>query len=104
MPLDLRQHADKHAEVVAELFQHAGLEKYLELSEEDRQTVLLRELKTQRPLYSPFVSYSEESEKGFWRFSKKRARSKKNLVNKPSPKALFPIANARAICWLWRCC
>ena len=63
MPLDLRQHADKHAEVVAELFQHAGLEKYLELSEEDRQAVLLRELKTQRPLYSPFVSYSEESEK-----------------------------------------
>mgnify|MGYP003701380541 FL=1 len=63
MPLDLRQHADKHAEVVAELFQHAGLENYLELGEEDRQAVLLRELKTQRPLYSPFVSYSEESEK-----------------------------------------
>ena len=60
MPLDLRQHADKHAEVVAELFQHAGLENYLELGEEDRQAVLLRELKTQRPLYSPFVSYSED--------------------------------------------
>ncbi|WP_260248774.1 phosphoenolpyruvate carboxylase, partial [Neisseria meningitidis] len=43
MPLDLRQHAGKHADVVAELFQHAGLEDYNSLNEEQKQAVLLRE-------------------------------------------------------------
>ena len=42
MPLDLRQHAGKHADVVAELFQHAGLEDYNSLNEEQKQTALLR--------------------------------------------------------------
>ncbi|MGN6976499.1 phosphoenolpyruvate carboxylase, partial [Neisseria sp. P0006.S006] len=37
MPLDLRQHAGKHADVVAELFQHAGLEDYNSLNEEQKQ-------------------------------------------------------------------
>jgi len=59
MPLDLRQHAEKHADVVAELFKHAGLEDYASLSETEKQTVLLRELKHQRPLSSPFITYSE---------------------------------------------
>ena len=62
MPLDLRQHGGKHAEVVAELFQHAGLEDYLSLSEADKQAVLLRELQTQRPLYNRYVTYSEHTE------------------------------------------
>ena len=61
MPLDLRQHADKHADVVAELFKHAGLEDYLSLPEHEKQAVLLRELNHQRPLYSPFITYSEAS-------------------------------------------
>ncbi|WP_240664195.1 phosphoenolpyruvate carboxylase, partial [Neisseria meningitidis] len=58
MPLDLRQHAGKHADVVAELFQHAGLEDYNSLNEEQKQAALLRELSHQRPLYSPFITYS----------------------------------------------
>ncbi|OSI23955.1 phosphoenolpyruvate carboxylase [Neisseria dumasiana] len=61
MPLDLRQHAAKHAEVVAELFRHAGLEDYAGLSEAEKQNVLLRELHNQRPLYSPYIDYSEHT-------------------------------------------
>ncbi|HEZ0515219.1 TPA: phosphoenolpyruvate carboxylase [Neisseria meningitidis] len=61
MPLDLRQHAGKHADVVAELFQHAGLEDYNSLNEEQKQAVLLRELSHQRPLYSPFITYSDHT-------------------------------------------
>ena len=61
MPLDLRQHAGKHADVVAELFQHAGLEDYNSLNEEQKQAALLRELGHQRPLYSPFITYSDHT-------------------------------------------
>ena len=61
MPLDLRQHAGKHADVVAELFQHAGLEDYNSLNEEQKQAALLRELIHQRPLYSPFITYSDHT-------------------------------------------
>ena len=61
MPLDLRQHAGKHADVVAELFQHAGLEDYNNLNEEQKQAALLRELSHQRPLYSPFIPYSDHT-------------------------------------------
>ena len=63
MPLDLRQHAEKHANVVAELFQAADLEDYLRLSENEKQAVLLRELQHQRPLYTPFIAYSEETQR-----------------------------------------
>lgn len=61
MSLDLRQHAGKHADVVAELFQHAGLENYNSLNEEQKQAALLRELSHQRPLYSPFITYSDHT-------------------------------------------
>ncbi|HGI8299632.1 TPA: phosphoenolpyruvate carboxylase [Neisseria meningitidis] len=61
MPLDLRQHAGKHADVVAELFQHAGLEDYNSLNEEQKQAALLRELSHRRPLYSPFITYSDHT-------------------------------------------
>lgn len=63
MPLDLRQHAEKHAGVVGELFAHANLEHYEALDEAARVRVLLRELATPRLLYSPFLSYSADSEK-----------------------------------------
>ncbi|MDO1510062.1 MULTISPECIES: phosphoenolpyruvate carboxylase [unclassified Neisseria] len=61
MPLDLRQHGGKHAEVVAELFRHAGLEDYEALPEQEKQAVLLRELQNQRPLYNPYTVYSEHT-------------------------------------------
>ncbi|WP_027010063.1 phosphoenolpyruvate carboxylase [Conchiformibius kuhniae] len=59
MSLDLRQHADKHAQVVAELFARAGLEDYHALDEAGKQNVLLRELRHSRPLYSPYLAYGD---------------------------------------------
>ena len=61
MSIDLRQHAAKHAEVVDQLFAHANLENFQQLNEEDKQKVLLRELRTQRPLYSPYINYSSHT-------------------------------------------
>ena len=63
MPLDLRQHAQIHAETVHDLFKHADLEDYLSLSEPARQRVLLRELATARPLYNHYVQYDEQTTK-----------------------------------------
>lgn len=58
--LDLRQNADVHEVVVAELFARAGVEAdYLALDEGARVSVLARELATSRLLRSPFVAYSE---------------------------------------------
>lgn len=62
MPLDLRQHAEKHEQVVAELLQRADLEDYFSLSEQEKQTVLLRELGSARPLFNPFIQYSEATQ------------------------------------------
>lgn len=62
MPIDLRQHAARHGDCVHDLFKHADLEDYLSLSESARQRVLLRELATPRPLYSPYVDYDEQTE------------------------------------------
>ncbi|WP_127242411.1 phosphoenolpyruvate carboxylase [Neisseria meningitidis] len=72
MPLDLRQHAGKHVDVVAELFQHAGLEDYNRLNEEQKQTALLRELSHQRPLYSPFITYSDHTRRELAIFNEAR--------------------------------
>lgn len=62
LALDLRQHAAKHGETIAELFHHAGLENYLELNEHDKQTVFVRELKSPRPLYDRFAVYNETAQ------------------------------------------
>ena len=61
MPLDLRQHAGQHADTVADLFAHAGLEDFNALNESERQHALLRELASPRPLFNPHVQYSEQS-------------------------------------------
>ncbi|PIT40363.1 phosphoenolpyruvate carboxylase [Snodgrassella alvi] len=61
MSVDLRQHAAKHTEVVTELFAHADLEDFKILSEAAKQRVLIRELSTQRPLYSPYIQYSNNA-------------------------------------------
>ena len=57
--LDLRQNSDVHEAVVAELFARAGVESdYLNLDEEAREALLVRELATARPLVSPYIQYS----------------------------------------------
>lgn len=62
-PLDLRQNADVHERVVAELFELArpGTD-YRGQDEDGRCALLLEELATARPLASPHVRYSEETE------------------------------------------
>ncbi len=60
-PIDLRQNADVHARVIAELLARADVcADYAALSESDRVTMLVAELSGTRPLYSPHLSYSDE--------------------------------------------
>jgi phosphoenolpyruvate carboxylase len=60
--LDLRQNADVHERVVAELLAVAGVEAdYLALDEAARVALLRAELATQRPLASPYVDYGAET-------------------------------------------
>ena len=60
--LDLRQNADVHARVVAELLKVAGVSpEYQALDEPARVLLLRRELANERLLASPFASYSQET-------------------------------------------
>jgi phosphoenolpyruvate carboxylase len=60
--LDLRQNADVHERVVAELLKTAGVEDdYLALDEAARVALLRRELAHGRPLSSPWGNYSDET-------------------------------------------
>ena len=60
--LDMRQNSSVHERVVAELLHAAGAAiDYLQADEEQRIALLCDELKTARPLASPFVTYSEET-------------------------------------------
>ena len=57
--LDLRQNADVHEAVVAELLARAGVvDNYHALPEETRVALLTRELASARLLYSPHLEYS----------------------------------------------
>ena len=60
--MDLRQNSDVHERVVAELFASTGSPGYLSLNEEQRVAKLSEELATTRPLVSPFLRYSDETE------------------------------------------
>jgi phosphoenolpyruvate carboxylase len=60
--LDLRQNADVHEGVVAELLQRAGAcEDYLALGEDARVALLAGELGGARPLRSPYLPYTERT-------------------------------------------
>jgi phosphoenolpyruvate carboxylase len=60
--LDLRQNADVHERVVAELLKVAGVESsYAFLQEPARVALLRKELSSERLLASPFASYSQET-------------------------------------------
>ena len=60
--LDLRQNSDVHQRVVDELFEKATPgTAYGTLSEEQRVTLLLEELRTSRLLTSPYLEYSQET-------------------------------------------
>ncbi len=60
--LDLRQNSDVHERVVAELLARAGVcASYATLAEPEKIALLAREVAGTRPLYSPHLSYSEET-------------------------------------------
>lgn len=67
--VDLRQSSDVHERVLTELFTAAGAQHngapldYSALTESDRIKVLRNELSLRRPLVSPWVTYSGETEK-----------------------------------------
>ncbi|MCX8145105.1 MAG: phosphoenolpyruvate carboxylase [Azovibrio sp.] len=61
-PIDLRQNSEVHARSVAELLARAGrCDTYATLNEAARIALLCQELATPRPLYSPWLDYSEET-------------------------------------------
>ena len=61
--IDLRQNSAVHERTIAELFEAvAPGTNYLDLDEAGRVAVLEKELDTARPLISPFMAYSEETE------------------------------------------
>ena len=63
-PLDIRQNSIVHGNVVAELLEFvAPGTNYLELNEEHRIEILLKELATSRPLVSQHAKYSPETMK-----------------------------------------
>jgi phosphoenolpyruvate carboxylase len=60
--IDLRQNADVHEAVVAEILATAGVQPdYLRLDEGARVELLLSELSTPRPLVSPYLAYRERT-------------------------------------------
>jgi phosphoenolpyruvate carboxylase len=60
--LDMRQSSDVHERVLTELFAQAQVEgAYDKLSEEQKIDLLLAELAKPRLLYSPYISYSDET-------------------------------------------
>ncbi|NEX92748.1 phosphoenolpyruvate carboxylase [Caulobacter sp. 17J65-9] len=64
MSVDLRQNADVHERVIAELLQKASPgPDYRTLDEPERVRLLLQELAHERPLRSPFARYSDETER-----------------------------------------
>lgn len=60
LKLDIRQDAQRHADVFSELTRYLGLGDYNQWSEEDKQAFLLRELSSRRPLMPRNWSPSEE--------------------------------------------
>ncbi|MBW7900047.1 MAG: phosphoenolpyruvate carboxylase [Rhodocyclaceae bacterium] len=61
-PIDLRQNSDVHERTVGELLAKAGVcMAYEKLPEEARIGLLLTEIASPRPLYSPHADYAEET-------------------------------------------
>ncbi|MGV7235752.1 MAG: phosphoenolpyruvate carboxylase, partial [Nitrosomonadaceae bacterium] len=61
-PLDIRQHSKVHEQVVAELLRQSTGISYSELTGAERTQCLLSEISNPRPLFSPYLEYSEASQ------------------------------------------
>lgn len=60
LPLDVRQHSERHAAVLDELTQYLGLGRYQEWTESQRQDFLLTQLMGKRPLIPQNWAHSNE--------------------------------------------
>lgn len=60
--LDIRQHSKVHEQVVAELLKHSTGISYSEMTGSERTKYLLAEISNPRPLFSPYLEYSETSQ------------------------------------------
>lgn len=61
--IDMRQHSQVHEQVVAELFEQGTHRKgYLELPDAERTEWLLAEIRSPRPLLSPYLKYSKTTQ------------------------------------------
>lgn len=61
--LDMRQSSDVHERVLTELFSKAQvISDYASLKEEAKIALLLSEVTKPRPLFSPFIAYTEETQ------------------------------------------
>jgi phosphoenolpyruvate carboxylase len=64
LTIDLRQNADVHEQVLDELFARAGVNPdYIGLPEFEKRRLLLSELSRERLLRSPFVVYTEQTQR-----------------------------------------
>ncbi len=61
MCLDIRQESSMHANLLAEITHYLGLGNYIEWSETQKQTFLLTELQSKRPLISPNIKFTDMS-------------------------------------------
>jgi phosphoenolpyruvate carboxylase len=61
-PIDLRQSSDRHEAVVTELLARAGAGDYATLDEPQREALLAAELSSARPLRSPHLNYSAQTQ------------------------------------------
>ena len=65
-PIDLRQNSEVHERTVGELLARTGRiepeSAYAELSEDARVALLAEEIASPRPLYSPHIDYTEETQ------------------------------------------
>src|SRR5690606_11562231 len=63
--MDIREHADAHHAVLAELYARVGEDDYADLDRAARTELLVRELNSRRPLRGPGVRLSEANQKTF---------------------------------------
>ena len=103
-PIDLRQNANVHERTVAELFAAAipGVE-YLLLNEDARIELLRKELRSPRPLVSPFVKYSEETE-GELAILRNAAAIRRTYGPGAIRTSIISNAPTSPTCWSSRCC
>jgi len=93
--LDMRQNADVHERVVADLLRVAGVaDNYLQLEEAARVALLRRELASERLLASPFASYAEETTK---ELAIMRAAAKAHLMYGPACITTYNISKSESV-------